>query len=47
MAHKTSQAVKFIANTLKFKNGLLSTRNARCCIRLLATDGAKFSILSM
>jgi hypothetical protein len=38
MAHKTTQAVKFIANSLKLKSGLLSPRTARCCSRFLSSE---------
>jgi hypothetical protein len=45
MAHKTTQAVKFIANSLKLKSGLLSPRTARCCSRFLSSeaDGERIS----
>ena len=42
MAHKTSQAVKFIANSLKLKSGLLSPKTARYCTRFLSSEGKTY-----
>jgi hypothetical protein len=47
MAHKTTQAVKFIANSLKLKSGLLSPRTASCCARFLSSEADGESLVEI
>lgn len=41
MSHKTFQAVKCIANSLKHKSSLLSPNTTRCCTRFLSEGKMK------